>query len=785
MASDDFPRSRAWHAQWIWAPGPGQEPNSYWCFRREFSLQEPPAAARLFITADTRYKLWVNGQLAGRGTPQSQPYFQYYDERDVADLLTAGANCIAIVVNYVGNVPDTRGGLLAELVDDQGETVVATSPDWRVVRAAAWRANTFFCGMNKVTPYQEFFDARQMPDGWTEAGFDDDGWANAVALSGTRAEATNRAMPWSRLVPRDIPFLDEVPLLPDAVVRVEECLSIANRMRSNDLSICLSAPGQPVERSLVEDAEALCREDGVTIVQCSTDHLDRVSDGIYDPCIVLDFGRCVPAWIELDLDGTAGGMVDVGYAERLIDGRFNNAIEGQFADRYTMTAGPQRWQTFAWKGFRYVKLRFWSCFEPVRLRSIRAVVARYPFEERGRFASSDERLNAVWDICRTTLRLCSVESIMDTPWREQGQWLGDVSAVTLGGLYACFGETRLPAKFLRQSAANQQPTGLISNITNVVSHSWRTVIPDFSLWWVMGLWNHHLYTGEARWVHAFWPHAQKVLAAFLDHLDAHGLVADMPHWVFIDWADVDKRGECTALNAILYGALEAAVKMAERKGDAWAAERYGSVRAGIRASFVARLFDEARGVFADANVADELSPKASEHASMAAIRFGLCDDALAARILDALYESRTVEVTECQPFFTTQVLQALDRVGRFDLALRIIEERWGRRMLDRGARSTFEEWYQNGSWRSGQFAGFLRTHSHAWSGHPAEFLIRNLIGLEILEPGCRKVRLSPKPAPFDYAVAYPTPLGDIEVTKRGDGIDVVKPGNMELEEDPA
>ena len=100
--------------------------------------------------------------------------------------------------------------------------------------------------------------------------------------------------------------------------------------------------------------------------------------------------------------------------------------------------------------------------------------------------------------------------------------------------------------------------------------------------------------------------------------------------------------------------------------------------------------------------------------------------------------------------------------------------------LDRGATSTFEEWGVNGSWRWGEYRGFLRSLSHAWSAHPAEFLIRNLIGLEILEPGCRKVRLAPRAVPFDYQVAYPTPRGPIAVASRSGKTTVGVPEGIEM-----
>jgi hypothetical protein len=281
-------------------------------------------------------------------------------------------------------------------------------------------------------------------------------------------------------------------------------------------------------------------------------------------------------------------------------------------------------------------------------------------------------------------------------------------------------------------------------------------------------------------VHRFYPHVLKVVQAFLDQRDEHGLVSDMPFWLLIDWAHTDRRGECTALNALLYGALESVANMAEVRGDSHALDWLAEARAAIAASFVPRLFDPERGCFADANVDGQISPMTSEHANVAAIAFGLCDDELAATVVHTLYEDKSVAYNEAQPFFTTFALQALDRVGRFDLALRILDERWGKRMVDRGATSTYEEWYQNGSWRFGDFLGFLRSHSHAWSACPAEFLIKNLMGLVIVEPGCRRVRVSPQDVPFDYEAVYPTPLGAIRVTKRGGDIRTEAPDAIEI-----
>ena len=56
-------------------------------------------------------------------------------------------------------------------------------------------------------------------------------------------------------------------------------------------------------------------------------------------------------------------------------------------------------------------------------------------------------------------------------------------------------------------------------------------------------------------------------------------------------------------------------------------------------------------------------------------------------------------------------------------------------------------------------------HSHAWGGTPAYALPLALSGLEILEPGYKKIRLNPSLLGLEWAkVEIPTPYGVIRLT---------------------
>lgn len=79
-------RSRKWRANRIWSPEDTPQ-NTYWQFRRVFSLDSVPEEARLFVTAETRCRVWLNGEPIGRAPKPCQPWMQYYHRFNVAGQL--------------------------------------------------------------------------------------------------------------------------------------------------------------------------------------------------------------------------------------------------------------------------------------------------------------------------------------------------------------------------------------------------------------------------------------------------------------------------------------------------------------------------------------------------------------------------------------------------------------------------------------------------------------------------------------------------------------------------
>ncbi|TNJ63887.1 alpha-L-rhamnosidase [Paenibacillus hemerocallicola] len=209
---------KEWSAEWIWG-GEEESPRNEWrCFRRSFALPEGSSGpAKLSISADSRYVLYVNGAQVGRGPVRSWPAEQFYDTYEVGHLLKPGeTNTIAVLVIHFGvsnfYYIRGRGGLLAELLLESPEGVsVAAGTDaaWKTAKLAAQHPEA--PRMSCQQGFAEVYDARQWDDGWAKPEYDDRGWGNADSV-GQVGEG-----PWKSLIARDIPFLTEEKTVPERI----------------------------------------------------------------------------------------------------------------------------------------------------------------------------------------------------------------------------------------------------------------------------------------------------------------------------------------------------------------------------------------------------------------------------------------------------------------------------------------------------------------------------------------------------------------------------------------
>ena len=143
------PSPPSFEAKWIWLKGADVHAyNQTVVARKEFRLTKPQQAT-LRITADSFYRLFINGHWVNDGPGRSWPEHFQYDVIDATPYLVDGANEIRVIARYYGvgdfhRVPK-QAGLLAQLdvtSADGKTTTLLTDASWEVAALPALIANT-------------------------------------------------------------------------------------------------------------------------------------------------------------------------------------------------------------------------------------------------------------------------------------------------------------------------------------------------------------------------------------------------------------------------------------------------------------------------------------------------------------------------------------------------------------------------------------------------------------------------------------------------------------------
>ena len=735
----------SWRAAWVWDAGPRSPRNAYLYVRSGLVLPGRVERAVAHVTADSRYRLWVNGTLVGFGPARCDPRHQYYDTYDIRRALRPGQNAIAALVHHYGvgtqfYVRGAAGFLLQADVRSAGREIrLQTDRTWRVASSAAWLSDV--PRLNAQLGFSEVFDARREPAGWRSPVFDDFEWEAATVLG--PAAGTE---PWQALLPRPIPHLAVREIFPIKVAAVGE--SAGPTPAPRDLAKAMGGePHAPLAACSIDAPDALLQRDGKPAIV--------VAPRGASAFVVLDFGREVVGVPRVAIADAPGGILDMGYAETLTKGRVDPTRGGiRYADRCRLRPGEQAWELFGQRAFRFLQLSFRDLEGPVKVDAVSLQLVTYPVRAAGSFRSSDPLLDRIWQVGADTCRLCMQDGFIDCPTRERAQWWGDARVEMHIAAYA-FGDGRLAANGLRQIAWSQRRDGSV--LAAYPAGGRPAVLPDYAALWVTSLREHWWLSGDAGPMREVWPQVRKLLAWFHGHVDRHGLLADVPGWTFIDAASIDKAGECAALNAFYHRALLDAAQMAHALGHEADASRCLARAERLRSAFNGRLWATDSGCYADARSDEGLAKGRSVHANALAVLCGLADGARATAATDRVARLIAAEPTgHASPYFMHYVLGALFREGRAQVALDAIRRGW-KVMLDGGATTWWEHWHPRASW------------CHAWSGTPTYHLPAWVVGVRPLAPGFARILVAPEPCDLGLAAAtVPSPQGPIAVSVRRD-----------------
>jgi hypothetical protein len=740
--AQDVPRvfNGAPAAFWIFHPDVPRDHYGVFHFRRVVTLERVPETFVVHVSADNRYRLFVNGQHVATGPQRSDLMHWRYQTVDLAPYLRAGRNVLAALVwNWGSERPvaqfSYRTGFLLQ-GDGEPEAIVNTNQDWTVLHNTGYEpipVSSSEVGGYYAAPPGESVDASRYPWGWKEAEYDDESWADAASITGWNGEITRIrgthltgvARGW-HLVPRSLPPMEE------RIVRYTH----------------------------VRRASGVAPHD---------DFLHGRGDLTIPPhtsaSLLLDQSHLTNAYVVLNVSGGAGSEVGLTYAEALKDaeGRKGNRneIDGKriagVRDAFFPDGGSDRqFHTLWFRTYRYVQLDIETADDPLHIHDLHGVFTAYPFQVRARFQSDLPWLADMWEMNWRALRLCAFETYFDTPYYEQLQYVGDTRIQALLSLYLS-DDDRLVRQAIVQFDRSRIPEGITaSRYPSDVGQ----YIPTFSLIWIAMVHDYWMHRDDEQFVRGFLPGIRSVLSWFERHLDEAGMIGPLEWWPFVDWATEwwlgvppgGSDGQSTVITLQYLYALERAAEIEEALGLAIEAERYRTRADSIRAAVRRLAWDAERGLFRDT----PHQRAYSQHANTMALLVDAHPADQQRELMERILTDTTL--TQATYYFGFYVLEALERAGLGDRYIDQLEP-W-RNMLALGLTTTPEQ------------PDPTRSDSHAWSAHPNYGLLATVLGIRPAAPGFRLVRIAPLLGPLRHAAGrVPHPYGNIDVELVRDGED--------------
>ena len=470
---------------------------------------------------------------------------------------------------------------------------------------------------------------------------------------------------------------------------------------------------------------------------------------------------------QLSVTGGRDARVEIRYAETLFTtdagGKRRKARHADptkadfvgFGDVFHLDGQARSYEPLWWRCGRFIELTIQTAAEPLTLQPLRLIETRFPFEPASRFQSSDETLGPILTICRRSIQMCMHETFMDCPYYEQLMYVGDTRIQALTH-YALAGDDRLVRKALTMfDCSRANVTGLT---TSNAPASAGQIIPPFSLWWVCMIHDFAMWRGDLPFIKTLLPGARAVIDRFLANVDRDvGLCRSLPGWNFVDAAWPEgvppdgHAGVSGPINLQLVLALQALAELELICGEPELSARYQRWSRQLSTALHERLWDEGRGMMWD----DVNCTSASQHSQAMAILAGVLSPEESIRAAGAMQSDGAL--LQARPYFLHYVFEAFKKLGRIEPFSTGLEP-W-RKFVAQGLKTTPEH-FEDG-----------RSDCHAWSAHPMFHVMTSVLGIRPVSFGFEQLIIRPQLGELSEAsgeMIHPKGVVRVQLQRHGD-----------------
>ena len=399
-------------------------------------------------------------------------------------------------------------------------------------------------------------------------------------------------------------------------------------------------------------------------------------------------------------------------------------------------------------GFRFVKIE--TLDNPVTISGVQAAFEHRDIEKKGSFKCSDNLLNKIWEVGAYTVFLNMQEYLWDGIKRDRLVWVGDMHP-EVKTILSAYGDNEVIKKSL----------DFMTDYTP--ADEWMNTTPSYNMWWLKIQYDYYMWSGD----YAYLESQKDYIFDMTNHImsminpdGTHNVEA-----IFTEWNSHETPWEKAGFQAILAIGIDSAGKLCKLLANDDLSSRCEVVSALVKKNVYP--YEGNKQIAAMLVLADMVDAKI------------ICDDVI-----------KPGDAKGISTFWGYYSLQALAKSGDFDSALSIIKGFWGK-MLELGATSFWEDfdvsWADDGARIDelvpegkvdvhgdyGKFCyqGFRHSLCHGWASGPTAFMSEHILGIKILDAGCKKITIKPNMGGLEWARgSFPTPFGEVTVEhKQKDG----------------
>ena len=721
-----------WKAKWITHPGESLLDYGVFHFRKSFELKVQPKEFIINVSADNRYRLFVNGKAVCFGPARSDPEHWAFESIDIASFLKPGNNVLAAVVWNFGDLKPWAQFTIKTALIVQGnspaEEIVNSDASWKVIKDKAyWPASASSgetSGQFVVVGPCDRVDAALYPWGWETTAYDDSKWLSSSTMDNGHPRGVSTDINWE-LTPRRIPLME----------LTKQQFGVVRRTSGENL------PDGFLEGKSVWTIPANKR---ITVL--------------------LDQKTLTTGYPELTTSKGKGSKIKLTYSESLFDSIGSkgnrNEIENKkiigYADFFLPDGMPDRLFRPLWfRTWRYLQMDIETSDEPLVVNSFSSEFAAYPLKENAVFESDKPVLKDIWNVGWRTARLCANETYFDCPYYEQLQYVGDTRIQALVSLYVS-GDDRLVRNAILQLNESQIYEGLTRSRYPSANPQ---IIPPFSLYWVDMVNDYWTLREDPEFIKSFLPGIENVLTWFTDRIDPKtGMLGVVEYWNFVDWA-IEwpwttegriggvpagglKDGNSSILSMQFAYAARKAAELFRFYGRTSEADKYNTLAGLITKAVYEKCWDESRGYLADTPLKKEFSM----HAQIFSVLTNTIPEKRQKEfVMKFMNDKSLIQPTMYFRFYLTQALKKTGLADHYLETLGLWDE-----MLQKGL-TTFAE-----------NPDPARSDCHAWSASPDYDFLATVAGIRPASPGFKTVEIAPALGKLKFIKGQmPHPAGNI------------------------